>query len=126
METTTQSVVQVIGLGAIAGLIAALVATAIVATARSLRQCRGRRRDVKYIRDVLINGRKEIMGAEQTCHRGMNVTISADTLRAACYNNMLRLIGAALERWTEASKLWWVIMLRHCWYATCCPSRCST
>ncbi len=25
----------------------------------------------------------------------------------------------------EASKLWWVIMLRHCWYATCCPSRCS-
>ena len=24
----------------------------------------------------------------------------------------------------EASKLWWVIMLRYCWYATCCPSRC--
>ena len=86
--------------GAVAGLIAALVATAILGLAGHVRQRLAKRRDVRDIRDLLIQGRKRVMEAKDTFHSGMRVMMPADTLRAAQYNNMIREVGVALERWT--------------------------
>ena len=40
------------------------------------------------------------MEAEDTFHKGMDATSSADALRAAQYNNMIKRLGVALEKWT--------------------------
>ena len=84
---------------AVAGLIAALAATAILGIARFVRHLWGRHQDVKYIRTLVIEGRERVMGAKDTNFRGMNVSMSADAIRAAQYNIMLKQIGLALEKW---------------------------
>ena len=85
---------------AVAGLIAALAATAILGLASYLRQWLARRRDVNYIRGLLIQGRSRVMGAEDTYNKDMAARMTAGELRAAQYNNMMREVGVALERWT--------------------------
>ena len=91
MESIAQS--------AVAGLIAALVATTILGLAKYVHQWLARRQDVRYIRGVLIQGRTRVMASEDTFHEGMNALIPADVLRAGQYNNMIRELGVALERW---------------------------
>ena len=85
---------------AVAGLIAALTATIILGIAKWVRQWWVRRQDVSYLRDVLSEGRKRVMEAKDTFHEGMNATSSADVLRAAQYNNMIKKIAVGVERWT--------------------------
>lgn len=91
MESIAQS--------AIAGLIAALAATAILGVARYLREWLAKRRDIRYIRGLLIEGRKRVLESKDTPNEGMGVVLPASALRAAQYNNMLREVGVALDRW---------------------------
>ena len=91
MESIAQS--------AVAGLIAALAATAILGVARYVRHLWGRRRDVKYIRTLIIEGRGRVMGAKDVYFKGMDASISEGAVRAAQYNIMLRQVGLALEKW---------------------------
>ena len=85
--------------GTISGSIGALVAAAILSYVVFTRDWLAERRDVRYIRDLLIGGRKRVMEAKDTSPKTMGVTISADTLRAAQYNNMIKQLGIALEKW---------------------------
>ena len=91
MESIAQS--------AVAGLIAALAATAFLGLARLVRQWSARRQDARYIRKLLIEGRKRVMEAKDTFHIGMNATSSGDALRAAQYNNMIKQVRVALRLW---------------------------
>ena len=99
IETVTlclESIVQ----GVVIGVVAALVATAILGLAGWVRHCLAKRKDVKYIRDLLIQGRRCMMDAKDGFHEGMGVPISSGALRAALYNKMMRRVDVALERWT--------------------------
>ena len=91
MESIAQS--------AVAGLIAALTATAILGFAKCVRQWSAKRQDVRYLRNLLTEGRKRVLEAGDTFHKGMNATSSGDALRAAQYNNMVKRLGIALEKW---------------------------
>lgn len=84
---------------AVAGLIAALAATAILGIARYVRHLWGRRQDVKHIRALLIEGRGRVTGAKDMCFKEMDASMSAGAIRAAQYNVMLKQIGIALEKW---------------------------
>ena len=92
MESLTQS--------AVAGFIAALAATAILGLTGFLRHRLAMRRDVRYIRGLLIEGRSRVMEAKDTYHKDMDARSSADNLRAAQYNNLIKQVGVALDRWT--------------------------
>ena len=87
--------------GAVAGLIAALAATAILGIASFSHNWWAEHQDVKYLRGLLSDGQKRVMAAEDTFHSGMNATMPADVLRAAQYNYMMKEVGLALERWTD-------------------------
>ena len=91
MESIAQS--------AVAGLIAALVATTILGLAKYVRHWLAKRQDMEYIRGLLIEGRSRVMESKDTFNEGMAAMLPEDTLRAAQYNNMIRNIGVALERW---------------------------
>ena len=91
MESIAQS--------AVAGLIAALTATAILGFAKCVRQWSAKRQDVRYLRNLLTEGRKRVLEAGDTFHKGMNATSSGDALRSAQYNNMVKRLGIALEKW---------------------------
>ena len=91
MESIAQS--------AVAGLIAALVATTILGLAKYVRDSLAKSRDVKYIRGLLIEGRTRVMEAKDTYNKGMKAMLKEDDLRAAQYNNMITQISVALERW---------------------------
>ena len=56
---------------------------------------------------------------------GTGKTALATNLAGMRSRNRRVLLIDADRQGREASNLWWVIMLRYCWYATCCPSRCS-
>ena len=85
--------------GAIAGIIAALAATIILGASRYIHQRLKKSEDVKYLRDLLIQGRERVLDAEDTFNRGMCVLMPADVLRAAQYNNMTKQVGIFVERW---------------------------
>ena len=91
---------ETIAQGAVAGLIAALVTTIILGLAKYALQRFANRQDVKYIRALLTQGRRRVMAAEDTVNKDMGTLIPADVLRAAQYNNMIREVGVALEKWT--------------------------
>ena len=82
------------------GAIGALIATAILFGVGLIRDRLAEQQDVKYIREILIDGRKNIMKAKDTYHHGMKTPLSAGALRAANYNKMLKHLGVALEKWT--------------------------
>ena len=84
---------------AVAGVIAALVATAVLGIARYVRHWRVRRQDVKYIRELFIEGRGRVMGARDVYFKEMGASMTAGAIRAAQYNNMLKQIGVALDKW---------------------------
>ena len=86
---------------AIAGVFAAVVAAILLELARSVRRWFGRRRDVKYVRDLLIEGRKHVLvDAKDFYHEGMQAHCSADVYRAALYNNMVKKLEVGLGKWT--------------------------
>ncbi len=91
-----ESIVQ----GAVAGLIAALAATTILGLARYVRQWLANRQDVKYIRELLAEGRTHVMEAGDMVFEGMGATASADSIRASQYNRMIKELNVAFERWT--------------------------
>ena len=74
-----------------AGLIAALTATAILGAAKWIRRNYLQRLDVKQIREVLTTGRKRVMDA----------TLPGDVLRAAQYNLMIKQLRVALDHTTS-------------------------
>ena len=82
---------------AVAGIIAGLAVTVILGAAGFFRQWRGKRREVKYIRGILITGMERVMGAKDTYHPGMKAWMMADALRAAQYSYLLKQVDVALE-----------------------------
>ena len=84
---------------AVAGLIAALAATAILGLAKYVYHRWANYQDVGHVRNILIQGRARVMGARDTFHKGMSAMMSADVLRAAQYNYMIREVRVALDRW---------------------------
>lgn len=89
-------------LSAVAGLIAALAATTILGLAKLTQPWLARRRDIRYIREILVKGRKRVMEDKDTYHKNMDATSSADVSRAAQYNLMVKELGLALDKWTPA------------------------
>ena len=83
----------------VAGVSAALVATAILGIAKLIHRWRSRRRDAEYIRDILMEGRALVFEDEEVYHPAPNAISPADQIRAARYNNMIRRLRVALEQW---------------------------
>ena len=90
-----------IGGNAVAGLIAALAATTILGVGKWIRLAYLRHLDVKYVREVITDGRRRVMGSKDTFHHGMNATLTADTLRSAQYNLMIKQLMVALDHATS-------------------------
>ncbi len=82
-----------------AGAAAALFATAILGLVTWIYHLVGRRRDQKYIRNIISEGKERVLKAKDTYHVGMKATIGGDVLRAAQYNNMITKLNVALKKW---------------------------
>ena len=89
-----------IAAGAIGGAIAGVVAAGILAFLGQLHRWQTRRRDEVNIRDVVTRGRERVMESRETHYSGPDVTMSADEIRAAQYNLMIRQLNVELERTT--------------------------
>lgn len=85
--------------GAFAGLIAAVTATAILGAAKWVHQWWLRSQDVNYLRDLLVEQRKRVLEDRDKYFRGMDAVASADRLRAAQYNQMIKKLGVVMEKW---------------------------
>ena len=86
---------------AVAGLIAAVVATSILGVAKWVYQKHLQRLDVKQIREVLTAGRRRVMESKETFNQNMNATLRSDVLRAAQYNRMIKQLRVALDHTTS-------------------------
>ena len=84
-----------------AGLIAALTATAILVVVKLIHLKYLERLDVKQIREVLTAGRKRVMESKETFHHGMGATVPGDVLRAAQYNLIIKQLRVALDHTTS-------------------------
>ena len=82
------------------GIATAVVVAIIFGGDRSIREWLARDQDVKHLREVVTEGRHRILKAEDIFHKGMNASSTADSLRAAQYNNMIKKLEVALEQWT--------------------------
>ena len=85
--------------GGLSELIGAFALTILLGMSGWLRSRMARRRDLKYIRGILIQGQQLVMGAKDVDHEGVGAISPADVFRAAQYNNMIRRLRPALERW---------------------------
>ena len=85
--------------GAIAGVIAAVTATAILGIASCVRRFVARRQDIRAIREILLVGKKRVLESKGTSKTNMDATISGNVLRAAQYNSMIKQLRIALEKW---------------------------
>ena len=84
-----------------AGLIAALTATAILVVVKLIHLKYLERLDVKQIREVLTAGRKRVMESKETFRHGMDATLPGDVLRAAQYNFTIKQLRVALDHTTS-------------------------
>ena len=84
---------------AIAGLIAALAATTILGLASYVRGRWVRRRDEIHIRQILLDGKKAVMGAEHKYLSNIRKLVPADVARVGHYNKMITKLSIALEKW---------------------------
>ncbi|MYB89124.1 MAG: hypothetical protein F4X93_04100 [Proteobacteria bacterium] len=80
--------------GAAAGLIAAIA----IGLFKYIYIQRARYQDIKHIRSLVIEGRKQVMGAKDHLNEEGKVKYSADFLRCAFYNNMLKKLKVALDK----------------------------
>ena len=94
-----KAIAKPIALNAVAGLIAALTASAILLTAECIKEQSDNRKDIEYIRDILIEGRKNVRETEATFPKGMAATMPADEFRADQYNFMIKELQVALDNW---------------------------
>lgn len=82
--------------GAVAGVVAGLLTTAILGVARWIRQTSSRRRDIRHIRKIVRDARTRVFEAEDFVSHGMNRVVLGDALRAAQYNLMIKQLMVAL------------------------------
>ena len=87
---------------ALAGVIAALTATAILGAAKYVRRRAAKREAISHLQDLFTQARRGVMQAEERRHGPMNHRIPADAVRAARYNVMLKELEAALDKWSTA------------------------
>ena len=87
--------------GAVAGVIAALTATAILVSLKWIHREYLRHLDVKQIREVLTTGRKRVMESKETFYHRMGATVPGDVLRAAQYNLIIKQLRVALDHTTS-------------------------
>ena len=85
--------------GAVAGVIAAVTATAILGVAKWVHQWWLRSQDVNYLRDLLVEQRKRVLEDRDKHLSGLDAVASANRLRAALYNNMIKKLGVVMEKW---------------------------
>ncbi len=86
---------------AVAGLIAAVVATIILGVAKWVYQKHLQRLAVKQIQEVLTDGRRRVLEAKETFNHNMDATLPGDMLRAAQYNLMIKQLRIALDHTTS-------------------------
>ena len=94
-----QSIEEATG-SVLAGVVAAIVATAILGVAKWIRGKWLQRRDVLQLREILRDGRKRIVESQEVFHKGMNSTLPASVLRCAQYNLMIKQLAIALDHRT--------------------------
>ena len=87
---------------ALAGVIAALTATTILAVASYIRRLAARRQAIRHLQHLFTDGRVGVMQAEEQHIGSARLRIPANTLRAARYNVMLKELGIALDKWSTA------------------------
>ena len=85
---------------AVAGIVAAIVATVILGGAKYIYGKHLQHLDVRQIREILTTGRERVMTSTDTRHEGLDTTLPADTLRCAQYNLMIKQLAAALDHTT--------------------------
>ena len=90
-----------IGGNAVAGLIAALAATTILGVGKWIRLAYLRQLDVKYLREVITDGRRRVMGSKDTFNHGMNAPLTTDVLRSGQYNLMIKQLMIILDHTTS-------------------------
>ena len=87
---------------ALAGVIAALTATAILGAARYIRRRATRRQAIRHLQHLFTQARERVMQAEEKHLESTNQRIPANALRAARYNVMLKELKVALDKWSTA------------------------
>ena len=85
---------------AVAGIVAAIVATAILGAAKWIHMKHLQRLDIKQIRQVLTTGRKRVMASADEVNPSMGTSLPADGLRCAQYNLMIKQLAIALDHTT--------------------------
>ncbi len=83
----------------VAGAAAAIAATIILGFAKYVYEMVARSRDEKYIRSVLMKGKERVLSATDAYNNSMGATLPEEVLRAAQYNNMIKELDIALEKW---------------------------
>ncbi|MCY4486160.1 MAG: hypothetical protein OXF11_03470 [Deltaproteobacteria bacterium] len=87
---------------ALAGVIAALTATAILGAASYIRRRAARRQAIRHLQHLFTHAREGVMQAEEERLESTNQRIPANALRAARYNAMLKELEVALDKWSTA------------------------
>ena len=85
---------------ALAGVIAALTATAILGVASYIRRWAARRQAIKHLQHLFTQGREGVLKAEEQQLDSTDRRIPEDTVRAARYNVMLKELEVALDKWS--------------------------
>lgn len=83
----------------LAGAIAAVTATVILGMAKLIYKWIVRNHDIVHLRTIFDLGRERIMKDEDVYNKNMNTILKADFLRAAQYNNMIKILEVNLEKW---------------------------
>ena len=87
---------------ALAGVIAALTATAILGAASYIRRRAARRQAIRHLQDLFTQAREGVLQAEEQRLEPTNQRIPANAVRAARYNVMLKELEVALDKWSAA------------------------
>ena len=87
---------------ALAGVIAALTATAILGVASYIRRWAAIRQAIKHLQHLLTQGREGVLQAEEQQLESTDRKIPENTVRAVRYNVMLKELEVALDKWSTA------------------------
>ena len=85
---------------AVAGIVAAIVATAILGAAKWIHMKHLQHLNIRQIRQILTAGRERVMASTDEFNPGMDTTLPADALRCAQYNLMIKQLAIALDHTT--------------------------
>ena len=84
-----------------AGVAAAIVATAILGIARWIRAWWRRYGDIKQIREIVKTGRERVVRAKGFFHEGMQCDVPANVIRCGQYNLMIKQLAVLLDHRTS-------------------------